>query len=357
MKSIPVAVLLLGIAGLSCSPSPESRSDRLLEPFMTANGPGGAVIVTRHDSVLYERAFGMAEMESGTPNTLTTNFRLASVTKQFTAMAVMMLTERGQLSLDQTLTEFFPDFAPVGQKITLRHLLTHTSGLVDYEDVMPESTSVPLLDYDVLQLIKSIDSTYSPPGSAFRYSNSAYALLALIVEQASHESFAQFLEENIFLPSGMTNTLAFQRGISEVSQRAYGYSPDTLHAGQFARTDQSMTSSVLGDGGIYSSIIDMRKWEATLTAGSLVSPGTMKEVLSRNAVIKADTTWYGYGWYVEDMDGVPVFYHDGSTVGFRTSILRIPERSLTIIMLFNRSDAHTDPLRREIARIFLELPS
>lgn len=353
MKSTGYLAIFLGFVLLSCSPSPRSQSESLLEPYQTQDGPGGAVMVVRHDSVLYAKSFGRANIETAAPITFATNFRLASVTKQFTAMAVMILVERGKVSLDQELTDFFPDFAPVGRSITLKHLLTHTSGLVAYEDVMPESTTVPLRDRDVLQLLRNIDSTYHYPGSTYRYSNSGYALLTLVVEKVSGVSFARFLNENIFLPLGMNNTVAYEQGISEVSNRAYGYSVDIDKAGRFECADQSMTSSVLGDGGIYSSINDMRKWDAALTSGALVSKTTLQEMLSRSAVIDPGKTWYGYGWYNGSMDGVPMSYHGGSTVGFRTGIVRIPDRFLTVIVLFNRSDVHAEEISVKLARLHL----
>jgi len=351
--TIVILCFSLGIIGLSCSSSLHSRSNEVCEPYRRAGEPGGAVMVLRQDSVLYANAFGIADVEAGTPNTLTTNFRLASVTKQFTAMAVVMLAERGKLSLEQSLTEFFPDFAPVGRKITLKHLLTHTSGIAAYEDVMPESTVVPLLDRDVLRLLKSIDSTHGAPGSSFAYSNSGFALLALIVERASGESFAHFLKTNIFLPLGMNNTVAYERGISEVPQRAYGYSIDTVRPGQMTLTDQSLTSSVLGDGGIYSSVTDLRKWSAALAAGSLVSAKSLDEVLSHSATVEERKISYGYGWYIGSLEGIPAYYHGGSTVGFRTFILLIPDRALTVIALFNRSDVLAEEIGWKLARLYI----
>jgi CubicO group peptidase (beta-lactamase class C family) len=351
MRSILLAVVFLGVALMSCSVSRDRESDEILKPYRLTDGPGGAVIVLRRDSVLYTKVFGRADVEAGTEITLATNFRLASVTKQFTAMAVMILVERGRVSLGQNLTDFFPDFAPVGRKITLKHLLTHTSGIAAYEDVMPESTTVPLLDRDVLQLLKNMDSTYSLPGSTFRYSNSGYALLALVIEKVSGISFARFLRDNIFLPLGMSNTVAYERGISEVPHRAFGYSVDTGTAGRFVCTDQSLTSSVLGDGGIYSSINDLRKWAAALTTGSLVSERTLQEMFSRSAIVETGKSWYGFGWYSGSMDGVPVHYHGGSTVGFRTCIVRIPDRFLTVIGLFNRSDVNSEEFCMKLARL------
>jgi CubicO group peptidase (beta-lactamase class C family) len=345
--------LAFALLGLSCSSSP-GRVDDILKDLRTARGPGGAVLVVKQGRVLYSEAFGNADVEAGREITLATNFRLASVTKQFTAMAVMMLAERAKLSLDQTLRDFFPDFALVGNTITVRHLLTHTSGLVAYEDVMPDSTKIPLLDKDVLRLIKGIDSTHFAPGTRFEYSNSGFALLALIVEKVSGRSFAQFLKENIFLPLGMDATLAFEQGISEVSDRAYGYTPDSIQAGRFARTDQSPTSSVLGDGGIYSSVTDLRKWAEALTEGALVSKRTLEEILSHRAVVTEGKTWYGYGWYIGSIHGVPAYYHGGSTIGFRTFILRVPDKGLSVITLFNRADVRAEETAWRLAQAYIE---
>jgi CubicO group peptidase (beta-lactamase class C family) len=348
-----VLCLWLATVGLSCSSS-VSRVDGILENLRAKNGPGGAVLVARQGKVLYSEAFGKADVETGREITLATNFRLASVTKQFTAMAVMMLAERSKLSLDQTLSEFFPDYSPVGRKITVRHLLTHTSGLVAYEDVMPDTTNVPLLDRDVLRLIKGIDSTLFVPGTRFEYSNSGFALLALIVEKVSGQSFARYLQENIFAPAGMNATLAYEKGITEVSDRAFGYSPDTVLAGRFVRTDQSLTSSVLGDGGIYSSVNDLRKWDEALKASGFVSKKTMDEIVTRQATVEEGKIWYGYGWYVGNIDGVAAHFHGGSTVGFRSFILRVPDQSLTVITLFNRADARAEEIARQFAQAFSE---
>ena len=354
MKLIILSLSICFLAiDLSCSSSRLSRIEEILKPFRLSGKPGGAVMILRQGTVLYESVFGTANMEDGALNTLTTNFRLASVTKQFTAMAVMMLAERGKLFLQQSLSDFFPEFAPVGGRITLQHLLTHTSGITAYEDVMPESTTVPLLDKDVLRLLKDIDSTHAAPGSKFSYSNSGFALLALVVERVSGMSFARYLRENIFLPLGMNSTVAYERGISEVHQRAYGYSSDTAKPGDFVRTDQSLTSSVLGDGGVYSSVDDLRKWDAALAAGSLVAAKTLKDILSHHATIEDGKTWYGYGWYIGSIDGVPAYYHGGSTVGFRTFILRIPDRSLTVILLFNRSDVNPEEIGWSLAGQYL----
>lgn len=333
---------------LSCSTSISTRLDSTLSEYFNSNAPGGAVIVIRDGAVLYKSAFGLADMETRTPNTSKTNFRLASLTKQFTAMAIMILADRGKLGYGQTLTDFFLDFPAVGKSITIRHLLTHTSGLVDYEDLMPETTTIPVHDHDVLNLLRQCDSTYYPPGSRFRYSNSGYSLLSLIVEKASGVKFAQFLKTNIFQPIGMGETVAFENGISTVSTRAYGFTPDSLNHFVFHPTDQSLTSSVLGDGGIYSSVEDLFRWDQALYTETLVSSKIMEEAFSPATVTADSLMSYGFGWFISEAGGKRRLHHSGTTVGFRNYIVRIPAQRTTVIVLMNRADGQPETLAKKI---------
>ena len=249
-------VKLLALLLLPCVAAGQAAAevDGLFADFNRPGVPGASMMAIRDGKAVCRRAYGMADLEAGTAATTATNYRLASVTKQFTAMAILMLMERGRLSLDDPLTKFFPDYPAYGKAITVRQMLTHTSGLLAYEDLVPPGRTAQLHDRDVLDLLKLQDHTYFAPGSQYRYSNTEYAHLALIVEKASGMSFASFLKKNIFEPLGMRGTVAFEEGISTVPHRAYGYS---RKGGGFERTDQSVTSAVLGDGGIYSSVEDL----------------------------------------------------------------------------------------------------
>jgi CubicO group peptidase (beta-lactamase class C family) len=323
----------------------------LFKDYDRADAPGACVLVVRRGKVVFKHAFGMANLEDRVAATTATNYRLASVTKQFTAMSIMILAERGRLSYDSRLTDIFPDFPDYGRRITIRHLLTHTSGLADYEDLIPEGTTVPVRDKQVLELLKTQRDTIFPPGSRFSYSNSGYATLALVVEKISGVSFAQFLEKNIFAPLRMTGTVAFEQGISTVSNRAYGYSA----AGNgFRRHDQSLTSSVLGDGGIYSSVEDLYKWDRALYTTKLVSRETLARAFApASASSDQAGAAYGFGWYVETYRGRRLLWHYGSTVGFRTAILRFPDERLTVVVLLNRDGADAQALARKVADLYL----
>jgi len=326
------------------------RVDALFQGFKQAGSAGASVMIIHRGKVILAKGYGFANIEERIPCGTNTNFRLASVTKQFTAMAVMMLAERGKLSLDERLTDCFPEFPAYGNPITLRHLMTHTSGLIDYEDVIPKGTEIPVLDRDVLRLLMRQDKTCFPPGTKYRYSNSAYALLALIVEARSGNTFARFLKENIFRPLKMSNTLAYEQGLSVVPSRAYGYSPD---GGGFKRTDQSLTSSVLGDGGIYSSVADLYQWDQALYTDKLVSRKMLNLAFTPGPATGHPGTGYGYGWFVGQYRGLREVWHSGNSIGFTTRIVRFPEKRFTVIILTNRNEAQIAEFPHRIADWYL----
>ncbi len=307
-------------------------------------------MVIKDGKAIFRQAYGLANLEDKIPCTIQTNFRLASLTKQFTAMAVMMLAERKRLNLANRLTDFFPDFPAYGKQISVRHLLNHTSGLIAYEDLIPAGTTVPLKDRDVLALLKQQDQTYFAPGAQFRYSNSGYALLALIVEAVSKTSFAAFLKRNIFSPLQMTNTVAYEQGVSTVKNRAYGYSQ---RGKLFARTDQSLTSSVLGDGGIYSSVADLYKWDQSLYTARLISSKMLREAFTPKVTTDEADSDYGYGWFITRRHNWKTLWHYGETIGFSTAIVRVPEQKLTVIILVNRSGENLTAMAGEIADLYL----
>lgn len=329
--------LVLVVLLHACRPNLDRVLETRLGEAIGRSEPGFAVLVLKDTTVLFERCSGLADPEISAPIQPGTNFRLASVTKQFTASAVLLLAADGSLRLDQTLAEFFPTFPAYGSTVTLRHLLTHTSGVPDYEELISDTATVPVLDRDVLSLLVSQDRPLFPPGSRFQYSNSGYVLLGLVVEKVSGLRFAQFLKERIFLKLGMRSTVAFENGISTVAQRAFGHSPDTTTGG-FRRTDQSLTSSTLGDGGVYSSLEDLRLWVQELARPQVLDAGLLSEAMSPQVRTNRDDESYGYGWYLTERAGERCIRHSGSTVGFRTELQRYPDLGLTVIVLANRVD-------------------
>jgi CubicO group peptidase (beta-lactamase class C family) len=308
--------------------------------------PSASVLVVKDGKTVLARSFGYADLEAKTRATPQTNYRLASVTKQFTAAAVLLLAEDGRLSLDDKVQRWLPSLPQAD--VTIEQLLSHTGGLIDYEDVMPADTREPLHDADVLRILEGQQRTYFAPGTSYRYSNSGYALLALIVGKASGQDFATFLRERIFQPLGMKNTVAFERGISTVANRAYGYSEID---GRWQRTDQSLTSAVLGDGGIYSSIEDLAKWNAALDDARLLSDASRELAFSPHTTAdEPDVEHYGFGWRLNR----GTQWHSGETIGFRNAIVRWPAQKLAVVMLTNRDEPEPYRTVLEIGALFRE---
>jgi CubicO group peptidase (beta-lactamase class C family) len=323
----------------------EEEVDRIFAAYEGEQTPGAVVRVIRDGRPVLTQSYGMASIEERIPVTAETNFRLASLSKQFTAMCILMLVDRGELRLDASLTEIFPDFPAYGSGITITQLLQHTSGLLDYEPFVPEDSPVQVSDAGVLELMRQQDRTDFEPGSEHRYSNSGYAVLAMIVEYISGQTYPEFLKQNIFEPLGMRNTVAHQDGVSTVATRAFGYHV-TDEGVEFS--DQSPWSAVLGDGGIYTSVVDLSLWDAALYGDDLISADLKRQAFTP---FLED---YGFGWRIDEYGGRLRMHHSGSTVGFRNFIQRFPDDRLTVIVLSNRRDPEVDPLAEKVADLFLQ---
>jgi CubicO group peptidase (beta-lactamase class C family) len=320
--------------------------DDLFAAYSGSSVPGASVVVIHDGRVVIRRAFGMADLERRVPATPETDYRLASMSKQFTAMAVMLLARDGKLRYDQSVRDFLPELPAGAQSITIRHLLNHTSGLLDYEDLIPETRTTQLDDRDVLALVAFKDSLYFPAGTQYRYSNSGYVLLGMIVARASGMSFPDFLRARIFAPLAMSASVAHIEGSDTVPQRAYGYSP---RGGTFQQTDQSVTSATLGDGGIYTNVDDLTRWDRALDGAELVDSATLALATTPPQLAAGAATEYGFGWFVDIYRGDKRWRHTGETSGFHNAIMRFPGRHLTVIVLTNRSSGEPDAIAERIA--------
>jgi CubicO group peptidase (beta-lactamase class C family) len=338
--------------------------DAILSKAIVPGQPGMAVLVKKTGSVLFEKGYGLTKLKGSAPITPETNFRLASVTKQFTAMAVMLLVRDGKLRYDATLTEIFPEFPEYGKAIKVRHLLTHTAGLPDYEDLMDRaeqsggkrwSPEHQIRDEEVLELLEKETRGKFAPGASWAYSNSAYVVLGLIVAKVSGLSYPDFLEQRIFSPLQMRNTLAYQKGKMEIPHRAYGH---TREHGKLILTDQSSTSATLGDGGVYSNLNDLSKWDDALANHALLTAEVMQAALTPVKLADGrEPHWptepdgdnlapgkpvsYGFGWFLDAYPGHPRMWHSGTTIGFRNVI--------------ERSDFDPTVLAFKIANLYLEV--
>jgi CubicO group peptidase (beta-lactamase class C family) len=333
----PLALLAaLVMSTRATAQSPEALVDSLMTPYAAPGQPGASVLVVQGGHVALAKGYGLAEVETGRPVTPTTNFRLASLSKQFTATAVMLLVAEGRLRYDDGIAALLPGLPAYARGVTVRHLLHHTSGLPDYERFVPDTQTAQVHDADVPPLIARDSALKFAPGTRYAYSNTGYALLALLVERVSGQRFGDFLRARLYAPSGMAGALAHEEGRTVVPERAYGY---TVRGGAVRRTDQSNTSATLGDGGVYASAADLARWDAAI---------------ERHALVGAEAAWtppalagtpggpfagagYGFGWFVDADRGTTRLRHHGQSRGFTNAIVRYPERRLTVVVLTNRT--------------------
>ena len=374
------ALAILFLAAILCKAQTsapqrrESQLDAIFAPLADDHSPGLAVLVRKNGGTVFERGYGVRDLRTLAKIDAHTNFRLASCTKQFTAMSIMLLAHDGKLHYNDKLTEVFPDFPAYGKGITIRHLLNHTSGLPDYEDLMDAAekreghaiwtTEHQIRDDQVLTLLKQETSGKFAPRTKWSYSNSGYVVLGLIVAKISGKPFPDFLRERIFAPLKMDHTLAYVAGRNEIPERAYGHSKN---GGQFVETDQSPTSATLGDGGVYSTLEDIAEWDDALARHRLLSEQEMQPALTPVRLADgSEPKWpgegepssdnlhpgrpvsYGFGWFLDPYMGRARMYHHGGTMGFSTYILRFPHERLTVIVLCNRTDLDPETLALKV---------
>ena len=376
---ILAAGLLALAAAASARDSHEAVTEALIEQHVRPDEPGVAVLVRKDGKTVFAHGYGVRDLRSRDRIGPDTSFRLASVTKQFTATAVMLLVREGKLRYEDKLTDVFPAFPAYGRALTIRHLLTHTSGLPDYETLMDaaEKGRAPIWtaerqihDDEVLALLRGETRGRFEPGTSWAYSNSGYVVLGLVVARVSGKPFADFLRARIFRPLEMTHTLAYEKGKSEVAPRAFGH---TKEEAAFREADQSPTSATLGDGGVYSSIEDLARWDEALRTDELLSRAWMKPATTPVTLLGGSRPrWpaepgednlapgqpvaYGFGWFLDPWRGHARMWHHGSTRGFRTAIERFTDDGVTVVVLANRDDLDLRELALQISKPYLGMP-
>lgn len=323
----------------------EAIADALMQRY-TGDVPGASLLVVKDGKTVVSRGYGYANLERHIKAGPGTDYRLASVTKQFTAACILLLKQDGKLHLNDPIRKFLPELPASDGKITIENLLMHDSGLIDYESLIPPGTTGQIDDDDVLRLIASQHRLYFEPGSAQRYSNGGYVLLGLIVQRVSGMDLADFMKQRIFRPLGMDHTLMYEhhRG-PQVPNRAYGYSDID---GKWTRTDQDTTSATRGDGGIYSNIDDLARWDAALYTNKLLNDASRKLMFAHEATDDPDLN-YGFGWAISG----DTVWHSGESIGFRNVIIRWPKQHVTVIILSNRNDPQPYPVALTIGELYL----
>jgi CubicO group peptidase (beta-lactamase class C family) len=326
--------------------------DRIFARWNSSGTPGCAVAVSRNGQVVLSRSYGMADLEHGIPNSPETVFEAGSVSKQFTAAAIVLLAQQGKLGLDDEVRKYIPELPDYGCSITLRHLLNHTSGLRDWGAIVevagwPRGTRVHR-QANVLDAVSRQRSLNFPSGSEYSYSNTGYNLLAMIVERVSGEAFASFTERNLFDPLGMKHTGWRDDFTRIVPGRAIAYS----------RKEESYSmnmpfENVYGNGGLLTTVGDLLLWNENFDHGKVGGPSLVEELQRRAVLTSGKKISYAEGLRVTTYKDVPEVSHSGSTAGYRAFLVRYPKQHLSVALLCNLAAMNPDSLAHQTADIFL----
>lgn len=364
-----LAAAVMASAAHSCAnsrnPEPRAVVDALFARYAQGNQPGVGVLVIRDGEVILEECFGNANLETRAPITPETMFRLASVSKQFATMAVMLLEEDGRLDYDDPVADYVPELAGY-PGVTIRHLMQHTGGLPDYYDEIDTSGGMPTNADAAAQLARLTDRVLFAPGERYEYSNAGYDMLAPLVEAASGVPFARFMRERVFTPAGMPTAVVHDHTLPAIPHRATGYDLDDGGDGngdgngedngkgnRFRLDEDSPLNGIVGSGGIYASLRDMAGWDQALYGSKLVSPESLAIAYTSGTNAAGEAIDYGFGWRIGRYDGHLMVWHGGSWVGFRSHILRIPDLRFSVITLSNRGDFDAAAAVRAIAEAYL----
>jgi CubicO group peptidase (beta-lactamase class C family) len=323
---------------------PTPRMQQIIQASVADKTFMGTVLVAKDGKTIIDQGYGSADLEWNIPNTPSAKFRLGSLTKQFTAASILLLEERGKLKVEDPISKYMPDAPPAWSKITIYHVLTHTSGIPSFTS-FPDYATTEWKDTTPTELVarfrdKPLDFE---PGTKFSYSNSGYVLLGYLIEKISGQTYADFLQQNIFTPLNMTDT-GIDSNATIIPQRAQGYTPSKQgihHAGYISMTIP------LSAGAIYSTTGDLLKWEQALFGGKLLAPASLTKMTTP---FKSD---YAFGLSVRTVDGHKLITHNGGIEGFNTALNYYPDDKLTVIVLGNLNGGAPDQIANNLGKVAL----
>jgi len=338
MKTVAFVLLTAIAAPAQAEPDLTAQLDALVAPHFDANAPGAAVLVTKGDQILLRKGYGLADVEMGVPMRPDFVFRLGSVTKQFTAAAILILADAGKISLGDDVRKYVPEYR---SRVTLEQLLTHTSGVPDFTDqpAFQKRRREDLSQAEVLETFKDLPLEFSPD-EKWSYSNSGYYLLGIVIEKVSGKSYAAFLDETIFKPLGMRHT-SYGDDERIITGRVSGYDRpgDTIR-----NADLLSMKLPFAAGGLVSSVDDLATWDRAIAAGKLLKKTSWARAFTDARLKEGKSTHYGFGWAIGAYQGHRVVSHSGGIPGFSTAILRMPDDHVLAVVLCNSIPAQVDPL-------------
>jgi CubicO group peptidase (beta-lactamase class C family) len=308
-----------------------SAAGKLMDEAAAIEKFSGAVLLADAGGVRWKQAFGQADRERGHPFTTVTPTYLASVSKQFTSAAILLMQQDGVLCIEDPVTRFLPDLPECMREVRIRHLLQHTSGIPDYYNTMEVGSGIS--NPQVLENLKSLRSLDFAPGERHTYSNSGYVLLSTIVSAASGMAFSNFVAERLFRPAGMNDSFVLDENSNATLQTAASYDPEN------ARLDYTYRTT--GGGGVFSTVEDLYRWDRAFWGGKIVHNELIRDEALLPAVLNdGDTVAYGLGWRM-DPEVQGLYYHDGDLLGYRTFYLHDAARNQAVVILNNSS--YSDP--------------
>ena len=354
MKNIILLIALCLSSLFSFAQIKESLAiDSIFSEWNKPNTPGCALGIIKNGELIYSKGYGLANMEYDIPNSASSVFRIGSTSKQFTAACIILLAENGKLSLDDTLNNYFPDFPEYANKINIRHLLNHTSGIRDYLQLAYlkgfEDDDFYVDDNIMEWLANQTDLNFAP-GEEFLYSNSGYWLLGQIVKKISGTNLADFAQKEIFEPLKMNNTHFHNDHTQIVKNRASGYVPSENDRYRISMT----TLDAIGDGGVFTTINDIKKWDNAYYNSEVLSQFFWKMMTEQGVLNNGEVIDYASGLFISEYKGLKTISHGGSFVGFRAELLRFPDQHLSIAIFANRGDANPSAMANQVADIMLK---
>ncbi len=328
----PVHLAYAAPAAAASEQDAGARIDALIAPQFKADAPGATVIAVKDGKTVFRKAYGLADVAAKQPLKADAQLRLGSITKQFTAVAILMLAEEDKLALTDDITRFFPDYPTGGKRITVEHLLTHTSGIVSYTG-KPDFMNVAGSAYSVAKAIDYFknDPLEFEPGSKFKYNNSGYFLLGAIIEKVSGQSYADFMAQRIFVPLGMEHT-AYEGHERNAVRHVTGYSFSKSKFEPSRPIDMSWPYSA---GALVSTVDDLARWQAGLMSGKLIGTASLTRAFTPYIASDGKSTHYGYGWFVGELQGSPMIYHGGNIPGFASDAVWLPSEKVYVAVLSN----------------------
>ena len=354
LPSLALVLALLLPAAVTRAGSPAATLQQHAARFFDGTQPGGVVLVRKGDEILLRQAYGFADVENRVPMRPEMVFRLASATKQFTAMGILQLVDAGTLRLDQTLASIDPSLPAAIGAVTLRQLLTHTSGIRNISSIA-ESRAARRNEASAQELLgffKDLPLEFVP-GSRFSYSNSNYILLTRVIELASGQSYPHYMQRAIFTPLGMSET-RYGSHTAIIRNRAQGYQRDD--DGQLMNADFISMTQPQGAGGLVTTVDDLARWDAALRAGKLVSAALLEQAFHKVRLNDGSEQPYGFGWIIGQVQGQPSVEHSGFINGFNAYVLRVPAQQVFVAILTNAEFLSPDDLAVELAAIALGRP-